>query len=117
MFGFEMMTNYDQRCVAKYDKDNVFVSTAIVTDAPHPYETAISHPDYNDGTLVIVEYYDSREDAQKGHNEWVTKMTAEKVPLVIKDISDCEIVQFGKALHGEDFFERNFEKKCATKNH
>ena len=42
---FEMMYNYDSRCVGRYESEDgkVMVSTALVTDGRKPYETAIRH--------------------------------------------------------------------------
>ena len=63
MFGGMSILNYESRSLGRYEEDNLFVSTALVTDSDDPYETAIAHPFYNEGTIVIVETYDSKDDA------------------------------------------------------
>lgn len=77
MFGFlSMMGNYESRKVDRYEGENLVIDTCLVTDDPdYPYETAVSHPEYNNGEWVIVEQYLSKEDAKTGHNKWVEIMT------------------------------------------
>lgn len=99
MFRFlEMMGTHEERKVATYDKDGIFIDTCMITDSNRPYETAVEHPKYNNGTMIIVEMYDTKEDAQKGHDRWVEKMTAKELPKSIKDISTCDVVKFGHAI-------------------
>ena len=101
MFGFleEMINNtHDERKVATYEKDGVFVDTCAVNDSEQPYETAVSHPSYNDDKLIIVQMYDTKEQAQKGHKKWVKKMTTKELPKAIKDVSTSDVVDFAKAL-------------------
>lgn len=59
MFNFlSDMYNYEDRCVALFDDgEGIRISTARCSDGSQPYETAIQHPDYNDGDYVIVEAY------------------------------------------------------------
>ena len=82
---FDMAYNYEDRKVANYTSGDVtlFVDTARVTDSSKPYETAISHPKYNHNKWVIVELYDTKEEAQIGHDKWVALMTAEILPEVL----------------------------------
>jgi len=101
MFGFldEMMNNtYEQRKIARYEKDGIFVDTCAVGDSEQPYETAIEHPKYNNGVMIIVQMYDTKEQAKKGHNKWVKKMTAQNLPKAIKDVSTCDVVEFSRIL-------------------
>ena len=81
---FEMMGNYASRKVARFEKDDLMVSTCSVTDADKPYETAVAHPSYNDGKIVIVEDYNTVEEAQTGHDKWVKTMTAKKLPATLR---------------------------------
>ena len=94
MFNFlDMMDTYEERKVASFEKDDLFVSTVRVTDSVEPYETAICYPKYNEGKLVIVEMYDTKEEAEAGHKKWVTLMTAKKLPEKLTDVSTSEIKQ------------------------
>jgi len=101
MFEFfnEMLNNtYEQRQVARYEKDGVFVDTCAVNDSDQPFETAIEHPKYNDGKMIVVQMYDTKEQAQKGHDKWVEKMTSKELPKAIKNVGTADIVKFAGAL-------------------
>lgn len=61
--------NYWRNDVFREEFDNITIDTCNTPD--DGWETGIER----DGNpWVIVQYYDSREEAQKGHNEWVTKL-------------------------------------------
>lgn len=105
MFGFlGMIGNYEDRKVDRYEDDSMglVVSTAMVTDSDRPYETAVAHPSYNGGDFVIVEIYDTKEDAQEGHNEWVAKMTADTLPNGLIDVSTSELAELCDAFKADD---------------
>lgn len=88
MFSFlDMMSNYEDRKVDNFEEGDLFIDTCAVNDSAKPYETAIGHPNYNDGKLVIVELYDTKEQAQEGHNKWVKIMTTEPLPERLYDAS------------------------------
>jgi len=91
---FNMAGTYEDRKVSLYNEGGVVVSTAMVNDGDHPFETAIKHPDYNDGAFVIVEAYDSLSDAHEGHENWVTIMTAEPLPEFLQDCQNSKVSQF-----------------------
>ena len=100
---FNMIGSYDSRKIARFEKDKLFISTAFVTDSSQPYETAISHPAYNNNKLIIVEMYDTKEQAQKGHDNWVLIMTSEQLPKELKDVSTASIAEFSDTLQGNDW--------------
>jgi hypothetical protein len=85
------------------------VDTAAINDSTKPFETAVQSPHYNDGKMVIVELYDTKDEAQKGHDKWVNKMTAKNPPKSLKDVSTSGIVRFANAL-GADFNETHERK-------
>jgi len=88
MFDFlSMADNYEDRAVACYEVGDLIIDTCLVTDSKQAYETGIKHPLYNDGTWVIVEMYDTAEEAQKGHDKWVEAMTKDKLPDSLTDVS------------------------------
>ena len=91
MFGNMSANNYNDRVVDKFDDGNLFVSTAIVTDGRKLYETAVAHPDYNNNTMVIVECYDTKKEAQKAHNSWVASMLTEPLPTKLVDCGNSFI--------------------------
>jgi len=85
MFGFMgMMDDYEDRKIARYDdeKTGLMVSTCSVTDSSAGYETAIEHPSYNGGHIIIVEEYTSVEKAKKGHAKW--KKKGNRIPFIMK---------------------------------
>jgi hypothetical protein len=96
MFGFGflgMMGNYEERKVDRYEKDGVVIDTAYVTDGNKQYETAIGHPEFNNGDWIVVESYDTKEEALIGHNKWVETMT-HAIPNELRDCQNAEISQF-----------------------
>lgn len=94
MFSFLKDTdNYEDRKVARFEQGDVLVSTARVSDSLQPFETAVAHPDYNNGKLVIVQMYDTKEEASIGHNKWVKLMTSDNLPDELVDVSTAEIRQ------------------------
>ncbi len=107
MFDFFMdFGNYSDRVVGRDDFDWGFVSTAKVSDGSQPIETAVQHPDYNDGKMVIVEAYDDEDAAKAGHTKWVKSMTAETIPDSLTDCANSEIQQ----VIGKETFERQVKK-------
>ena len=103
MFGFaDMIGNYEMRKVERFDEGDLSVSTCRVTDSIKPYETAVSHPQYNAGTWVIVALYDTEEEAREGHDKWVDLMTAEELPAELRDVSGAEIALLVDAFAGEE---------------
>lgn len=86
------MGNYESRKVARDDfGDDFYISTAAVNDSSQPSESAIKHPAYNFGKLVIVQMYDTKEQAEAGHKRWVKLMTAKSLPSHLVDVSTAEI--------------------------
>lgn len=115
MFGniLGMMGNYDSRKVGRDDYDWGFISTCRVTDGRKPYETAVEHAEYNGGSMVIVECYDSKEEAEKGHAKWVKTMTAKNLPAALRDCANAEVGQLCEALGSTMEFKRQKNKKRA----
>ncbi len=109
MFEFlDMANNYEQRKIDRYQKDDLMVSTAMVNDSDKPFETAIRHLAYNDDKIVIVQTYDSKEEAQEGHNLWVKVMTNKNLPELLTDVSTAKIMKFREMLgQPEKRFVRN----------
>lgn len=90
--------NYDQRRVGRDDFDWGFVSTARVSDGVKPYETAIQSEEYappadptKTDAMVIVESYDTADEARAGHAKWRALMI---------DAPPAELVDCGNGLGG-----------------
>ena len=91
---FDFMGNmepYEDRLVNRSDFDWGFISTVAVSDGRKPFETAIQHIDFNDGDMVIVACYDTKKQAEKGHDKWIKEM--ENHPKEVIDIENYEIQQ------------------------
>lgn len=79
------MGNYEDRKVGKYKTDDVTISTCYVSDGVKSYETAVQHDSYNNGNWIIVENYDTKEEAADGHERWINVMSREDLPEVLED--------------------------------
>lgn len=102
-----MAGTYESRKVGRDDFDWGFVSTAAVNDSSKPYETAVEHRSYNGGEMVIVEIYDTKEAAAKGHAKWVKTMTADTLPKVLRDVSTAGIAELLDAVGGDEWREKS----------
>lgn len=90
MFDFLFADPHEDRKVDTTVINNVgecTVDTCYVNDGLQDYETAVQHPKYNRGNWVIVEAYDTKEEAQEGHDKWVKIMSSTQLP---KKLVDCK---------------------------
>ncbi len=92
--------------VDRYESEDetVKVSTIKVTDGREPYETAVSHPLYNNGDWVIVECYSTKEEAKASHKKWVEAITTEPLPDKLVDCSNAEISQLAESFGSDTKF-------------
>ncbi len=107
--------NYDNRVVSRWDNENgsKVVSTAAVSDGREPFETAVAHPSYNDGKIIIVECYHTKEEAEKGHQKWLDLMLSDKLPLTLTDCGNAAVARLLDSVGGT----MAFEKKCDDPEH
>jgi hypothetical protein len=106
MFKFlSMLDTYEDRKVARYEQGGLFISTALVNDSDDPYETAVAHPAYNDGEIVIVETYGDLDSAKAGHEKWVSIMTRPELPAKLVDTSTALIAKLCRATGNDLIFE------------
>jgi hypothetical protein len=98
MFDFlSMLGNYKERKVKNTEINNAVIDTCAITDSSKPFETGICHPNYNSGRWIIVELYDTKEEAEEGHDRWV-EVFSSSLPSKLVDVSDCDIVKLSKFL-------------------
>lgn len=117
MFGYlDMLGNYKERKVANYEKDGLIIDTCLVTDSDKPYETGIIHPNYNGGDWIIVELYNTKKEARVGHNRWVKKMTAKKLPTKLKDVSTSETAKLCDTFDDDSWREYKKEEETNENN-
>jgi len=110
MFNFLSMANdYSDRAVDRYEADGMIIDTAYVTDGDKSYETGICHPEYNKGNWVIVEAYDTKDEAKEGHSKWVAKMTSANLPASLKYCQNAGISQLFGDVDGSLEFPRTIE--------
>jgi hypothetical protein len=110
LFDFMSMAgNYAERKVSHYEQAGVCVDTCAINDSTKPFETGVVHPKYNNGRWIIVELYDTKKDAQVGHNKWVKTMTTKKLPKRLKDVSTCEVAVL--AFGGAESKRRTIQKR------
>lgn len=88
-FLFNFLFNEPQ-LVARNEYSWGFISTVGVNDGQYPYETAISHKDYNAGEIIVVEAYEFFEHASQGHNKWVDTML-NNLPEYLEDCGNSYI--------------------------
>lgn len=98
MFGFfGMMGTHEQRKVANDTINGVEIDTCAVTDSDQPYETGVCSKEYNGGSWVIVEMYETKELAEVGHARWVETFKTSK-PESLTDVSTSEIAKLLKVF-------------------
>ena len=72
--------------VARDETGDVIVDTCYRSETGM-FETGVSHPQYNSGKWIIVEEYETREQARAGHDKWLAVMTADELPDTLVDVS------------------------------
>ena len=85
--------SYEDRCVDKTETDWGFMSTAAVPDGKQPYETGMGNEHYEDhpNEIMILEGYDTKEEAQEGHDKWLDVF------------NNCPPETFTEVINSEDF--------------
>ena len=101
------MNNYEERKVDRFDGGyGKMVSTARVSDGRQPFETAVAHPEYNGGDIIVVEAYDTIEQARAGHAKWEGLMRKDALPDTLVDCSNSEVQSLCTALGEKPEFSR-----------
>lgn len=86
LFGFlDMVGTYEQRVVANTKTSAYEIDTALVTDRVYPYETAVRANGYRDGEWIVLEYANTKEDAQAVHKKWEETL-AKSLPSCFYDV-------------------------------
>ena len=82
-------SGYELRKVLRWENEDgsIGVSTIRSTDTSAEFETALWHPHYNKGQIVIVEEYETAHKAREGHNAWVTRVKNDCLPSELQDVS------------------------------
>jgi hypothetical protein len=105
IFDFLSITkNYEDRKVDKYKCKEFIVDTCWINDNDPPYESAVSHKDFNNGSWCVLEHYDTKEKAQIGHNKWVNKFKNDEVDVIVDDTPKC-FVDIG--IKPQTFYKQN----------
>lgn len=86
--------------IAVYDQ-KFLVSTIQPGDATqYPYETAIEHPAYGDGELIVVDGAETFDDAIRIHNKWIDKLDVSfgQLPEVVIEFANSPILQMMRIM-------------------
>jgi hypothetical protein len=86
-FGGIMFNNdYNERVVYNDKFNGITVDTAYVRDTGC-FETGIVDKRYReDGGWMIVEEYDTKEEAKIGHQKWVKKLKSKNPPKTLPNV-------------------------------
>ncbi len=101
-FNYATSDTYEERVVGKFTQAGILISTAHVPDGQQPIETCIIHPEYGNSLSIIVEAYDTIEDAREGHEKWVGVMTSTELPDSLTDCANAAGIRLLIELGGED---------------
>lgn len=83
----------------QYKSEETEIITFMVNDSEDPFETSVSHPEYNYGRWIIVESYSCREDAIVGHDRWVRIMSV-SAPEALEDVGENVAAHMLDEFHG-----------------
>jgi len=64
----------------------LYVDTCAMYNSFAAFETAISYLKFNRGGWVIVQGYNTREQAVEGHEYWIKKLTTLPLPTSLFDV-------------------------------
>ena len=81
-----MIGNHEERNVDRFENELFIVDTSMCNDMEFPYETAISHRDFNDGSWIILGWSKTKEEAQTFHNEVVHYFSTKHYIKSVTDI-------------------------------
>ncbi len=111
-------TPHEERMVGRHDNEatGLCVSTVQVFDTDTPFETAILHPDFAKDSWVVVECYNDRETAERGHDKWVGVMTAEKLPGALVDVSTAFAAKMCRDLGDPLIFEKGYDDESKRRS-
>ena len=93
IFNFLFADPYEERKVDNTIVNLAEIDTVAVNDSNKPFETAIKHPYYDNNEWTVVELYDTKEEAQIGHDKWV-EVFRNKLPEKLTDVSTSYIANF-----------------------
>jgi hypothetical protein len=82
MFNFLFSNNYEERKVDRCEVDGLIVDTCAVDDGIKTYETGVFDEEYH-SSFVIVEAYETYDQAIAGHRKWVETMKSRPDQLVV----------------------------------
>jgi hypothetical protein len=118
MLGFlQDWGNYADRKVGRDSYPHGWISTAAVSDGAKPYETAVNDSRYSrangEKEMVIVDAYDTIEDARAGHAKWLAAMTADAPPLYLDDCFNSEVGRLAASLTDEpDYLRQTLDARA-----
>ena len=106
IFNFLSADPYEERKVDNTIVNLAEIDTVAINDSNKPFETAIKHPNYNNNEWIVVEMYDTKEEAQIGHNKWVV-LFREKLPDKLVDVSTSMAAELRDVLGSDEWRQKN----------
>jgi len=104
MFNFfSMADNYEDRKIDNTIINETEIDTVAVYDSEQPFETGIKSSLYNDNQWIIVEMYDTKEEAIIGHKKWCLMFESKKFPPHLEDVSTAEIKILADAFSNKSY--------------
>lgn len=83
LYGIVTMDgNYEERKVANDKRERFTLDTALVTDRPWTYETAVQHEDFNDNDWIILDGTNDLDEAKEIHQKWLKALEEGKIHLL-----------------------------------
>lgn len=76
LFGFMNQRPRYERELKEDTVNGYHIDTCAVDDRDWNYETAIQHEQFRGGEWIVVRGYDSKEEAEAGHDMWVKSAKA-----------------------------------------
>jgi hypothetical protein len=81
------------------DVNNALIESFCTRDGE--YLTLISHPAFNDGSLIIIAEYENEAEAKTGHEYWIQKFK-QGLPNELNDAIDRKVYKRVFVVHEED---------------
>ena len=76
LFGFMNQRPRYERELKEDTVNGYHIDTCAVDDRDWNYETAIQHEQFRGGEWIVVRGYDSKQEAEAGHDMWVKSAKA-----------------------------------------
>lgn len=84
-----MASDYNSRKVERTKRENFTLDTCKVYDRSWLYETAVCHRDFNNNNWIILDGYDTEDEAIKMHNTWLKLLEKDAFETLVDCYENC----------------------------